>query len=106
MWLWRSYWFVSSQHSALSDASVALGGAFPEKVVLGMEIRGTHAAHTASSAHTLQDKVAEYVATRINEMREKEAGRYTNIGVIRTNSMKYMPNWLEKGQVVKSENTQ
>lgn len=66
--------------------SIRLAELFPEKLVLGMEIR---------------DKVAEYVRERALALRAHHAGKYQNVSCIRTNSMKFMPNYFEKGQLEK-----
>jgi SAM-dependent methyltransferase len=64
---------------------IALATLFPENVVLGMEIR---------------DKVTAFVHDRIVAMRKQNAGHYKNVSVVRTNSMKYMPNYFARGQVI------
>lgn len=69
---------------------MSLGETFPDNICLGVEIR---------------EKVVEYVEDRINTLREKNPGKYQNISVIRTNAMKYTPNYFHKGQVRKG-NTQ
>ncbi|KAJ7567291.1 hypothetical protein O6H91_02G141200 [Diphasiastrum complanatum] len=65
---------------------VKLSVMFPETLMLGMELR---------------DKVTEYVKERIAALRIANPGQYQNISVIRTNSMKYLPNYFEKGQLQK-----
>ncbi|KAF9613320.1 hypothetical protein IFM89_006830 [Coptis chinensis] len=65
---------------------VSLSTLFPETLMIGMEIR---------------DKVTEYVKERILALRETNPGQYQNISVVRTNSMKYIPNFFEKGQLSK-----
>ncbi|XP_064091858.1 tRNA (guanine-N(7)-)-methyltransferase-like [Macrobrachium nipponense] len=68
---------------------VSLAQVFPDTLMLGMEIRV---------------KVSDFVADRILGLREtkKEVpGGYQNIACIRTNAMKYMPNFFEKGQLSK-----
>ncbi|KAJ3319075.1 tRNA (guanine-N(7)-)-methyltransferase (tRNA(m7G46)-methyltransferase) [Boothiomyces sp. JEL0866] len=69
---------------------VALSPIFPDKLILGMEIRV---------------KVEEYVDKRITALRNQnadkkpdEAGSYQNISVMRMNAMRYCPNFFEKGQ--------
>ena len=57
---------------------------FPETLIIGMEIRNI---------------VAQYVDDRIKTLREKEPGQFNNISVVRTNAMKYLPNFFKKGQV-------
>ena len=55
--------------------------------MLGMEIRV---------------KVSDFVIDRILSLRETKKdvpGGYQNVACIRTNAMKYMPNFFEKGQV-------
>lgn len=49
----------------------------------------------------LRDKVSEYVKERISALRVANPGQYQNISVVRTNSMKYIPNYFEKGQLSK-----
>jgi len=66
--------------------TVSLGESFPQNITLGIEIR---------------DKVVEYVNDRINTLREKNPGVYQNISVMKTNAMKYIPNYFEKGQLKK-----
>ena len=57
---------------------------FPETLMIGMEIRV---------------KVSDYVMDRITALREAHAGSYQNIACVRTNAMKYLPNYFCKGQV-------
>ncbi|OAY79166.1 tRNA (guanine-N(7)-)-methyltransferase [Ananas comosus] len=45
--------------------------------------------------------VTEYVKDRILALRDSNPGKYENISVVRTNSMKYIPNYFEKGQLSK-----
>uniref|UniRef100_A0A673BLL1 tRNA (guanine(46)-N(7))-methyltransferase n=1 Tax=Sphaeramia orbicularis TaxID=375764 RepID=A0A673BLL1_9TELE len=63
---------------------VELSTLFPDKLILGMEIRV---------------KVSDYVQDRIKSLRESEPGSYQNIACIRSNAMKYLPNFFSKGQV-------
>ena len=65
---------------------VELSTMFPETLMIGMEIRL---------------KVSDYVKDRIAALREKHPGSYQNISVIRTNAMKYMVNFFNKGQLQK-----
>ncbi|GAB4858851.1 hypothetical protein Ancab_010328 [Ancistrocladus abbreviatus] len=65
---------------------ISLSTLFPEKLMIGMELR---------------DKVTEYVKERILALRTTHPGQYQNISVVRTNSMKYIPNYFEKGQLSK-----
>ncbi|KAK9099769.1 hypothetical protein Scep_023199 [Stephania cephalantha] len=64
---------------------VTLSPIFPDTLMIGMEIR---------------DKVASYVDERIRALRTP-VGDYHNISVVRTNSMKYLPNYFEKAQLSK-----
>ena len=57
---------------------------FPDTLMLGMEIRV---------------KVADYVNDRIKALRQQQPGKYQNIAVLRSNAMKYLPNFFEKAQV-------
>lgn len=53
---------------------------------LGMEIR---------------TKVSDYVQERIRALREQNPGQYKNIWCLRTNAMRYIPNYIDKGQLTK-----
>lgn len=59
---------------------------FPDAVILGMEIRV---------------KVSDYVMDRIAALRSQHPGRYQNIACLRSNAMKYLPNYFRKGQLTK-----
>jgi tRNA (guanine-N7-)-methyltransferase len=78
---------------------VSLAPIFPDKYILGMEIRV---------------KVASYVQQRIEALRAnstisieegsddlKAQATYQNIAVLRSNSMKFLPNMFRKGQLSK-----
>lgn len=65
---------------------ISLSTLFPHTLMIGMELR---------------DKVTEYVKERISALRVANPGQYQNISVVRTNSMKYIPNYFEKGQLSK-----
>lgn len=65
---------------------VNLSTLFPDTLMIGMELR---------------DKVTEYVKERILALRAGNPGQYENISVVRTNSMKYLPNYFGKAQLTK-----
>ncbi|KAI3468979.1 hypothetical protein Pfo_025642 [Paulownia fortunei] len=65
---------------------ISLSTLFPNALMIGMELR---------------DKVTEYVKERILALRASNPGQYKNVSVVRTNSMKYIPNYFEKGQLTK-----
>lgn len=44
-------------------------------------------------------KVSDYVRDRIQSLRASEPGSYQNIACLRSNAMKYLPNFFSKGQV-------
>ncbi|XP_017884977.1 tRNA (guanine-N(7)-)-methyltransferase [Ceratina calcarata] len=58
----------------------------PDNLILGMEIRV---------------KVSDYVMDRIAALRSQNPGQYQNIACLRTNAMKYLPNYFYKGQLKK-----
>lgn len=60
---------------------------YPETLMLGFEIRV---------------KVSDYVINRIEALRDNKQNQYQNIACIRTNAMKYLPNYFRKGQVNES----
>lgn len=71
----------------LFNLTVTLAQVFPETLMLGMEIRV---------------KVSDFVVDRIQGLRDEKKevpGGYQNVACIRTNAMKYLPNFFEKGQV-------
>ncbi|KAI8011482.1 tRNA (guanine-N(7)-)-methyltransferase [Camellia lanceoleosa] len=65
---------------------ISLSTLFPDTLMIGMELR---------------DKVTEYVKERILALRVAHPSQYQNVSVVRTNSMKYIPNYFEKGQLSK-----
>eukprot|EP01018_Ginkgo_biloba_P018499 Gb_23703 [translate_table: standard] len=65
---------------------VKLATMYPSTLMIGMELR---------------DKVTEYVKERILALRKAHPGQYQNVSVVRTNSMKFIPNYFEKGQLQK-----
>jgi tRNA (guanine-N7-)-methyltransferase len=66
--------------------TLALGVLLPDETVLGMEIRA---------------KVTEYVRLRISAARKEQPGKYENCSVLRTNSMKFLPNYFAKSSLNK-----
>jgi tRNA (guanine-N7-)-methyltransferase len=66
--------------------TMALGPLLPDQVILGMEIRA---------------KVTEYVRLRIVAARKEHSGQYQNCSVLRTNSMKFLPNFFRGASVEK-----
>lgn len=65
---------------------VALANLFPEKFMLGMEIR---------------TKVSDYVQKRIEALRIQNPGQYGNIACLRANAMKFLPNFFAPNQLTK-----
>ncbi|CAK9816864.1 tRNA (guanine-N(7)-)-methyltransferase [Anthophora quadrimaculata] len=65
---------------------VTLSPMFPDNLILGMEIRV---------------KVSDYVMDRIAALRSQNPGQYQNIACLRTNAMKYLPNYFHKSQLKK-----
>uniref|UniRef100_A0A8C5LME6 tRNA (guanine-N(7)-)-methyltransferase n=1 Tax=Leptobrachium leishanense TaxID=445787 RepID=A0A8C5LME6_9ANUR len=65
---------------------VALSPLFPNTLMLGLEIRV---------------KVSDYVQDRIKSLRLSHPGQYQNIACIRSNAMKYLPNFFKKSQLSK-----
>mmetsp|Transcript_82363 Transcript_82363/g.191262 ORF Transcript_82363/g.191262 Transcript_82363/m.191262 type:complete len:340 (+) Transcript_82363:26-1045(+) len=67
---------------------VALAPQFPETLMLGLEIR---------------EQVTNYVGQRVRALRHGVDGApsHHNVAVIRTNAMKFLPNYFRKGQLEK-----
>ena len=66
--------------------SIGLAHIFPQNRICAFEIRS---------------KVAEYVRLRIVALRNEKKGEYQNVGVVRTNTMKYLVNYFRKAQLEK-----
>nr|CAB3267702.1 tRNA (guanine-N(7)-)-methyltransferase [Phallusia mammillata] len=68
---------------------ISLSPLLPETLILGMEIRV---------------KVSEYVQERIRVLRSttEDGTQFQNVACIRTNAMKYLPNFFRKGQLRKA----
>lgn len=64
---------------------ITLSPMFPDNLIIGMEIRV---------------KVSDYVMDRIAALRSQHPDQYQNIACLRTNAMKYLPNYFKKGQVI------
>lgn len=82
---------VDTKEVKFADIGCGYGGLllqlseiFPNKLSLGMEIRV---------------KVSDYVQDRIKALRAQNQHKYNNIACIRSNAMKYLPNFFKKGQV-------
>ncbi|XP_017769368.1 PREDICTED: tRNA (guanine-N(7)-)-methyltransferase [Nicrophorus vespilloides] len=65
---------------------ITLAPMFPESLMIGMEIRV---------------KVSDYVMDRIAALRIQNPDVYKNVACLRTNAMKYLPNYFKKGQLKK-----
>ncbi|CAG9862010.1 unnamed protein product [Phyllotreta striolata] len=65
---------------------ITLSPMFPQTLMIGMEIRV---------------KVSDYVMDRISALRSQHPEEYQNIACLRTNAMKYLPNFFKKGQLKK-----
>ncbi|XP_022112641.2 tRNA (guanine-N(7)-)-methyltransferase [Pieris rapae] len=65
---------------------VTLSPMFEKSLILGLEIRV---------------KVSDYVNDRIQALRTQNPEKFQNIAVLRTNAMKYLPNFFHKGQIKK-----
>ncbi|BHF67431.1 tRNA (guanine-N(7)-)-methyltransferase [Sparganum proliferum] len=91
---WSALYGGDSDHPVtIVDVGCGYGGllfqlatTFPESRSLGMEIRL---------------KVVDYVQSKITALRQNHPGSYQNIACIRTNAMKYLPNYIKKGQLEK-----
>lgn len=66
--------------------TIALATLLPSQTILGLEIRA---------------KVTEYVRLRIMAHRKDNPGSFQNCSVLRSNTMKFMPNLFQKGSLEK-----
>ncbi len=66
--------------------TVRLAEAYPDKLVVGMELR---------------DKVCEYVQRRVAALRVKEPGKFANAACVRANAMKHIAHFFKRGQLEK-----
>jgi len=65
---------------------ISLSPMYPESLMLGMEIRV---------------KVSDFVQDKIAALRKNNPGQYCNVACLRTNAMKYLPNYFKKHQLSK-----
>lgn len=65
---------------------IKLSPMFPESLMLGLEIRV---------------KVCDFVQDKIKALRKQMPGRYCNVACLRTNAMKYLPNYFKRHQLSK-----
>lgn len=94
---------------------VNLSTMFPDTLMIGMELRDKvmvtfllyvnvhcdYPLYVTITCESDQKQVTEYVKERILALRASNPGQYENISVVRTNSMKYLPNYFGKGQLSK-----
>lgn len=84
-YLWTYVWLIEPFiQFILNNILVTLSPMFMDSMILGMEIRV---------------KVSQYVIERIKALRANQPNCYDNIACIRTNAIKYLPNFFKKGQV-------
>lgn len=88
---WSKYYPEMDKPVEFADIGCGYGGLlitlspmFPKTYMIGMEIRV---------------KVSDYVMDRIAALRTQHQDQYQNIACLRTNAMKYLPNYFKKGQV-------
>lgn len=67
---------------------IALAPTMPEALILGLEIR-------VSVTHFVEDRIKALRA------QNQAAGLYRNVGVLRANTMKFLPNFFRKAQLEK-----
>jgi len=65
---------------------MSLSPLYPESLMLGLEIRV---------------KVSDFVQDKIKALRSNNPGQFGNVACLRTNAMKYLPNYFEKHQLSK-----
>ncbi|KAL3994340.1 putative methyltransferase family protein [Acanthocheilonema viteae] len=92
---WKSYFgdFSEGRQVEFVDIGCGYGGLliklsalYPETLMVGLEIRV---------------KVSDYVQDKILALRVREPGKYRNVACLRTNAMKYLPNYFRRHQLTK-----
>jgi len=92
---WKPFYgdFSHGKHVEMLDVGCGYGGLlmglsrmFPETLILGFEIRV---------------KVSDFVQDKIRALRLREPGQYRNVACIRTNAMKFLPNYFNRHQLSK-----
>jgi tRNA (guanine-N7-)-methyltransferase len=74
---------------------VALGPLFPDTLILGLEIR-------EPVVKIVKERIAKLRTDAAQEQQSStNAGGYQNVSVVRTNIMKFAPNYFRKGQLDK-----
>ncbi|KAK6511907.1 tRNA (guanine-N(7)-)-methyltransferase (tRNA(m7G46)-methyltransferase) [Arthrobotrys musiformis] len=76
---------------------ISLAPTFPETLILGMEIRMQVTAYVQDRITALRNQSL----TKKDEGQDVIPGGYQNIGIIRGNAMKFLPNFFEKHQLSK-----
>lgn len=82
-----------------------LGAHFPEQLVLGMEIREQVTTYVKGrimycrTAHSRNSDDTDESLTMAESLKEIDHGNAENCAVIRTNAMKFMPNYFAKAQL-------
>lgn len=72
---------------------VALSPVFPETLMVGMELRTQVLDYVTSRIHALRSQAQQIDTTK--------PGPYQNISALRTNTMKFLPNYFRQGQLSK-----
>ncbi|EJW86963.1 tRNA (guanine-N(7)-)-methyltransferase [Wuchereria bancrofti] len=92
---WKTYFgdFSEGRQVEFVDVGCGYGGLliklsslYPEALMVGLEIRV---------------KVSDYVQDKIRALRRREPGNYRNVACLRTNAMKYLPNYFRRHQLTK-----
>ncbi|VDO58404.1 unnamed protein product [Onchocerca flexuosa] len=92
---WKIYFgdFSEGREVEFVDVGCGYGGLliklstlYPETLMVGLEIRV---------------KVSDYVQDKIHALRLREPGNYRNVACLRTNAMKYLPNYFRRHQLTK-----
>ncbi|KAL5526770.1 TRM8_2 [Sanghuangporus sanghuang] len=78
---------------------IALAPLFPDTLILGMEIRVQVTKYVEDRITALRLTGKE--SQSISETNAPGRGAYQNIAVIRANAMKFLPNYIQKGQLSK-----
>lgn len=109
---WKVFYpqFASDQQVDFLDIGCGYGGLlaelsplFPDKLMLGIVLLSLqpNLNHCLLLGIEIRVKVSDFVVDRIKALRLQNPGLYTNISCIRSNAMKYLPNFLHKGQLSK-----
>lgn len=108
---WKEYLGPSASDKTVEFADIGCGYGgllirlspmFPDVAMVGMEIRvKVHLFNLQGLLKHPLLQVSDYVQDRIKALRAQNPGQYDNVCCLRSNAMKFLPNYFRKHQLSK-----